>query len=139
MKKVIVTINGIGKFNAIINECQNWNGWLMPYISRDSILDFIDLFNQEQEQCWMAFVEDTLYFFDGGDGRYWIKKSLIDGDICYFVGDLGICFEEFKPYCESLTYFEDGQIVTAVRSNVNFDGADFDGEFYYSYTNHNLI
>ena len=138
MKKVIVTISGYGKFNALINGNDNWNGFLMPYIHINSILDFVDTFNQEQEECWMRFVGTTLHYFDGDD-KYEIGVMLIDNALYYNLGYFGLCFEEFKPYCESLTYFEDGKIVTAVRSNVNFDGADFDGEVYYSYTNHNLI
>lgn len=87
----------------------------------------------------MAFVGTTLHYFNEDEDSYVISPMTIDNELYYNLGHLGLCFEEFKPYCESLTYFEDGKIVTAVRSNVNFYGADFDGELYYSYTNHNLI
>ena len=34
---------------------------------------------------------------------------------------------------EVLSYVEDGKLVLAVRSLIPFDGADFDGDFYYKY------
>ena len=34
---------------------------------------------------------------------------------------------------EVLSYVEDGKLVLAIRSLDMFDGADFDGEFYYKY------
>lgn len=34
---------------------------------------------------------------------------------------------------EVLSYVEDGKLVVAIRSLIPFDGADFDGDFYYKY------
>ena len=41
--------------------------------------------------------------------------------------------EEKMESMEILSYIEDGTLVLAVRSLKEFDGAEFDGEFYFKY------
>lgn len=43
--------------------------------------------------------------------------------------------EEKVESTEILSYIEDGELVLAVRSLKEFDGSDFDGEFYFKYIN----
>lgn len=136
MKDCKVNICGCKGVEALVYDF--WNGFAMPYIKFKDIQFFADEYSNE-------FVEIT--FNDGVLKLYDMQEShteliypiTIDGEVLYDLGHLGYCFEIIEDaITESISYIEDDQVVVAVRSNLPFEGAEFDGEMFVLYNQFNL-
>jgi len=96
--------------------------------------------------CGCKGVEALVYDFWNGFAMPYIKFK----DIQFFADEysnefveitfsVGYCFEIIEDaITESISYIEDDQVVVAVRSNLPFEGAEFDGEMFVLYNQFKL-
>lgn len=131
MKKCKVSICGCEAIEAMVYDY--WNGFAMPFIPFSEVQKFAD--NYTNEFVEITFVDGVLKLYDMQESHTEeIYPKEIEGVIYYDLGHLGYSFEiEDEPIVQSLSYIEDGKIVVSIRSNKPFEGADFDGEWYFLY------
>lgn len=94
-----VCLDGDYKYKGIDNTNHRWNGWACPWILAEDIERFIADMNPYTEECGVGNIfkleGETLIIKDLEDPEYKVyshKENLMGKD-CYYLGDIGWCFE----------------------------------------------
>jgi hypothetical protein len=95
-------IKGIASFEgetstnmiAYCNPKNHWNGWATPYIHHHFVNELIQMLSHpENTYTWEGENVRVIY---GDEYDVLIKPEKIDGEIYYYFGNEGICFD-FEP------------------------------------------
>jgi hypothetical protein len=83
---------------AYANPYKGWNGWAMPYIHHYFVDELIQMLSHpENTYTWEEKNVRVIY---GDEYNVLIEPEIINGDVYYYFGSEGICFD-FKPLKES--------------------------------------
>jgi hypothetical protein len=73
---------------------KGWNGWAMPYIHHHFVNELIQMLSHpENTYTWEGENVRVIY---GDEYDVLIKPEIIEGEVYYYFGDEGICFD-FEP------------------------------------------
>jgi hypothetical protein len=83
---------------AYANPKSTWNGWATPYIHHYFVDELIQMLSHpENTYTWEEKNVRVIY---GDEYNVLIEPEIINGDVYYYFGNEGICFN-FKPIKES--------------------------------------
>ena len=83
---------------AYANPNRTWNGWAMPFIHHYFVDELIQMLSHpENTYTWEEKNVRVIY---GDEYNVLIKPEIINGDVYYYFGNEGICFD-FEPLKES--------------------------------------
>ena len=83
---------------AYADPYKGWNGWAMPYIHHYFVNELIQMLSHpENTYNWEGENVRVIY---GDEYDVLIKPEIIDGEVYYYFGNEGICFD-FEPLKES--------------------------------------
>lgn len=105
---------------GILDGVNFWQGLGDFSISDSFIEDSDEKIDEYISQIGITHRDEASYFIDDIDEGIWDYVRSTN-----------------REEVEILSYIEDGELVFAVRSLKQFEGADFDGEFYFKYFNFN--
>lgn len=95
----IVQLEGGFEYAGIEDQNQKWNGWSMPFILAKDIDRFIKDVNPQTEEYGVGNLfklkGDKLHIEDVEYEEYntVVEKTNILGKDCYYLGNIGWCFE----------------------------------------------
>lgn len=96
----IAYLEGDCSYKGIVDKNNTWNGWAMPWILAEDIERFIEDMNLCTEECEVG----TMFELKDGvlkhsdreyPGEYDDEEPMVSvlGKDCYFLGNIGFCFE----------------------------------------------
>lgn len=96
----IAYLEGDHSYRGIVNANSTWNGWAMPWILAEDIERFIEDMNVCTEECEVGIMfelkDGVLKHSDRQyPGEFDDEEPMMNilGKDCYFLGNLGFCFE----------------------------------------------
>ncbi len=88
MKKTVFSIDGSGAFVGVHNPDNTWNGWAIPYFTKEEAIRFLEFF-QDSEYWKYSYDADTDTFrlieIANDDVTEWTGEQ-IDGQTLYCIG-----------------------------------------------------
>lgn len=133
MRWTHVAINECECARALILERERWNGWVIPYFTKDAglrVAEVVTDMTRDADPSWRVEYDEAYDRFvcwefdaEGASQRETFDAEVIDGVTYYSVGGCSWCWEEvdFNNYCRDCGVYNYKSTTTRRRKRILCD------------------